>query len=590
MAEDKRSNNKAGGRDTSVRAKILLPVLLLSIIAVVSNIVNYRNMMEMSQQQSNISKYYIKGVDLSGRLYVDIETEWRSLESFMMAYQMGNTEVANKEYENMKTVQKQTYSDLDEYKALPGQSGKTELLNNFESEVKKVEKAAESALADAQSGNGTQALMSINQTMLPAAEKMETTIKELKEYETKGADSASQKAQDIYQKARTLGLILLIFIALFFVITIVLVEINVIRPLKAATDRLHKINETIRNKQGDLTQRIPVRTNDEIGQLSTGINHFLDLMQNIVSKLGGGSSKLMGLIGNVNSSVSSSNDNASEVSAALEELSASMEEVSATVQTVSANTGDIGNEVDAISSQSNEIASYTKEMDERATELANTAKKNKDATNEMLDGMIGTMKKAIDDSKSVDEVNNLTGEILSISSKTNLLALNASIEAARAGEAGKGFAVVADEIRELAESSKETANNIQVINDMVVKAVNSLVENSQQMLDFMQERVLADYDGFVDSGEQYKADANHINEAMLAFAEKTKSLTNIMSEMIEAIDGIAKASEESAQAVVSSADNTTNLVGKMSDIDKEMNASVGAVNGFKDEIDIFTKY
>ncbi|MBP7059559.1 MAG: methyl-accepting chemotaxis protein [Lachnospiraceae bacterium] len=590
MAEEKKSNSKAGSRSISVGAKILIPVLVLTIIAVISNLVNYKNMMDMNQQQSSISKNYIKGVDLSGRLYVDIETEWKSLDSFMMAYQMGNTEVATKEYENMKSVQKQKYADLKEYKALPAQSGKTELLNNFEAEVKRVESAAERALSDAKSGNGTQALMNINQTMIPAAEKMESTIKALKDYETNGAEAASQKAQDIYQNARVLGLILLMLMGICFVITIVLVEMNVIKPLKDATDRVHKINETIRNKQGDLTQRIPIRKNDEIGQLSTGINHFLDLMQNIVSKLGGGSSKLMGLIGNVNSSVSTSNDNASEVSAALEELSASMQEVSATVQTVSANTGDIGNEVDAISTQSNEIASYTKEMDERATELANTAKMNKSATNEMLDGLIGTMKKAIDDSKSVDEVNNLTGEILNISSKTNLLALNASIEAARAGEAGKGFAVVADEIRELAESSKETANNIQVINDMVVNAVNSLVENSQQMLDFMQERVLSDYDGFVDSGEQYKADANHINEAMLAFAEKTNSLTNIMNDMIGAIDGIAKASEESAQAVVSSADNTTNLVGKMSDIDKEMNASVGAVNGFTDEINIFTKY
>jgi methyl-accepting chemotaxis protein len=590
MAENENGNNKSNGRKTSVRAKILFPVLLLSIIAIISNVVNYQNMMEMSKQQSNISKYYIKGVDLSGRLYVDIETEWRSLQSFMMAYQMGNTEVANSEYEHMKTVQKQTYSDLDEYKALPAQSAKTKLLNNFESEIKEVETVAKDALTQAQSGNGTEALMNINKTMIPAAEKMETTINKLKNYETKGADSASEKAQDIYQKARTLGLCLLILIIAFFILTIVLVEVNVIRPLKNATDRLHKINDTIRKKQGDLTQRIPVKTNDEIGQFSTGVNHFLDLMQNIVSKLGGGSSKLMGLIGNVNNSVSSSNDNASEVSAALEELSASMEEVSATVQSVSANTTNIGDNVDAISDQSEKIAEYTREMDERATELANTAKKNKDATNEMLDSMIGTMKKAIEDSKSVDEVNNLTGEILSISSKTNLLALNASIEAARAGEAGKGFAVVADEIRELAESSKETANNIQVINDMVVKAVNALVENSQQMLDFMQERVLVDYDDFVDSGEKYKADANHINEAMDAFSEKTKSLTNIMNEMIEAIEGIAKASEESAQAVVSSAGNTTNLVGKMSDIDKEMTESVGAVNGFKEEIDIFTKY
>jgi methyl-accepting chemotaxis protein len=419
---------------------------------------------------------------------------------------------------------------------------------------------------------------------------MEAGAEKLTKLEVKRANEASDKAQETYYIAVNGTIFLLIEIVVLIILAFFIIERSVVRPLKRASDELHVINESLRNKEGDLTRRLPVKSKDEIGLLAYGMNNFLDILQKIVTKLGGGSDELMSLIGNVNQNIGDSNSNATEVSNRLEELAASMEEVSSTIHAVSEGTANIGEEVDAISEQSSNIATYSREMDDRATELATTARQNKDEANNMLGSLIETMKKAINDSKSVDEVNNLTGEILSISSQTNLLALNASIEAARAGEAGRGFAVVADEIRDLAESSRETANNIQEINDMVVKAVNSLIDNSQQMLDFMQEKILTDYDSFVDSGEQYKEDAEHINSAMTAFAEKTDNLKVIMNQIVDSIEGIAKASEESAQAVISSSGNTSTLVDKISDIDKEMQASVGAINGFKDEIDVFSKY
>ena len=117
------------------------------------------------------------------------------------------------------------------------------------------------------------------------------------------------------------------------------------------------------------------------------------------------------------------------------------------------------------------MSQYAKEMKKRATALEESAKSNMSSTNLIVTNITNEMQQALNKSNEVEKLSRLTEDILSISSQTNLLALNASIEAARAGEAGKGFAVVADEIRQLADSSRGTANNIQSINEIESKEI-----------------------------------------------------------------------------------------------------------------------
>lgn len=182
-----------------------------------------------------------------------------------------------------------------------------------------------------------------------------------------------------------------------------------------------------------------------------------------------------------------------------------------------------------------------------------------EATNQIITDLVA----------QIQGVSSITDAILSISSQTNLLALNASIEAARAGEAGKGFAVVADEIRQLADSSRETANNIQEISKLVIGSVEKLASNSQNMLAFIDEKVMQDYDGFVKVVEQYEADADSINEVLGQFAAKTDEIRNTVEDMNNGINDISTAIDENAQDVTGVAQNAVSLVEAMNKIQAE---------------------
>ena len=308
-------------------------------------------------------------------------------------------------------------------------------------------------------------------------------------------------------------------------------------------------------------------------------------MQEITSD----SDKLEDIVGNVLESVKKANENSCDVSSVMEELSATMQEISATVTTVDDNTGTVDNNTKDIADASDNLLKYTEDMKKRAEELSTMAQNNKDNTNSVMEGILVALNKAIDDSKSVQRVNELTDEILSISGQTNLLALNASIEAARAGEAGRGFAVVADEIRQLADSSRDTANNIQNINTMVVAAVKALVDSSNELVAYINETILPDYDSFVASGRQYDDDAAHINGVVTHFHELTAEQKKLVNSISEAIDGIATAIGESASAVTTAAMNTNDLVEDMSKVSDVMQENKQIADALKSEADRFTE-
>jgi methyl-accepting chemotaxis protein len=272
----------------------------------------------------------------------------------------------------------------------------------------------------------------------------------------------------------------------------------------------------------------------------------------------------------VTAQVHLANDNITNTSAAMEELSASMETVANTVSDIRDRVGDVRSAASDIATAAQDGTQTAADIKAEADTIKVSVNRKKADTGQKMEALSAVLESSVKDSEKVGQINELTNVILEIASQTNLLALNASIEAARAGEAGRGFAVVATEISALAENSRQTAGNIQNISQEVTEAVHNLSANAKEVMDFINTTVLADYDDFVATGEKYENTAVVISELLDTFTEKANNLDEIMGEMVESISSISNSVSESSQAIGMSAENATNMVGEIQEINDAM--------------------
>ncbi|MGN1181336.1 MAG: methyl-accepting chemotaxis protein [Suilimivivens sp.] len=377
------------------------------------------------------------------------------------------------------------------------------------------------------------------------------------------------RSTDKITKTYTFNIVLIVIFVAVLAATIFIVIVTVARPAKRSGVLLQQIVSKIENNEGDLTERIPVKTTDEIGQMTQGINGFLEQLQSVMKKLKLESEHMMTSVEIIRKEINESNENAGGVSAAMEEMSAGMEEISATLGQLAGGSDRVLEEIRAMNSQVNGGVQLVADIKGRAQNMHGSTMESKEATGQIMIDIRAALEAAVKESRSVEQINELTGEILNITSQTNLLALNASIEAARAGEAGKGFAVVADEIRVLADNSRETANNIQAISNQVTGAVERLAKNAEDMLRFIDEKVMKDYDGFVEVVTQYEKDADSVNDILKEFARNTGDINETIQSMNTGINDIALAVDESAKGATSVAQNAVSLVESLSQIQQE---------------------
>lgn len=571
-------------KNLSIRFKILVPVALLGCLLVALAATSIQSANQIMKASNEVSGNYAAKIEELG----DISANYQRLRRVAFAHIIADTDDLQQSLEDEADSLKAEIGSLcDEFEKLLDDAEAKESFAQFKTDYASYLEIYDTILEHSANDNNTEATALANVDLKAAGTVLTEELTEMRTMNKDDMNAAIAHQSDVYQTVVRVIIILLVLGILIFAFVVWVSWKWACKRLININKQLRDVIATIDEGRGDLTKRVQCFCTDEIGTLAAGINTFIETLQGIMGQINSSSGKLGHIVNLVSDKVSTANDNSYNISAVMEELSASMEEISSTLTNIKGSVDVVDENIIELANESQGLYDYATGMKERADDLEQGAIENRQNTSNVVNGIIDKLKQAIESSKNVERVNDLTNEILSISSQTTLLSLNASIEAARAGEAGRGFAVVADEISQLANSSREAANNIQSINNMVIEAVGALIENANSMVKYTNENILPDYESFVNAGQQYNKDAIHVNEIVTGFNGMASNLKQLMGTITEAINEINTTVEESAEGTTNVAENTSDLVKDISEIAEAMDDNKQVAGSLTEEAERF---
>ena len=561
---------------------VLMNLVLMVVFGIYfgSSITNFQSTIE---QCNKISDTYLSAMVLRG----DMKKDYEKIQRYIYAY-LATSEAAEKEH-LLENIDKR-YNELnDAIEQLKGYlEGNTDVnIEEMKSGLQAYTENAKSALLSSE-GKSTETVVEEIDALEAEDEKFDSNLELANAFFEQSIINLRQEQQDMYN--RTIKTSILGAIAIFVIIGInqILFQNNVIRPIKRSSRELQQMVDDINETRADMTGRLTTRTRSELSILIGGMNNFLDTLQAIITKVSDSTRALAESNSQIVTMVNTANTNITESSAALEELAANMEMVSNTSDGIQGTIGDVKNQVDILWNEANSGSQRAVQISNAAREMKEHITKVKSLTENKIREITELLNRSIQDSEKVNKINTLSETIMDIANQTTLLSLNASIEAARAGEAGRGFAVVAGEINSLADNSEKTAQDIQHINQEVIRAVQELADNTSEVLEYVNSNVLKDYDQFVDAMDEYVDNMESFYTILQNFSNSSKGLNDSMGNIIHSVGSITNAMSEGSEAVNLSAQNAVSLVDKMSEVQSAVDVCRGVSNALEQEIRHFS--
>lgn len=520
----------------SIQQRLILPIILLGVVALISNLLSVFSINNVNSNASKIVDNYMVGSET----LQDIRHATTNI------HKMALSHIVAADYTTMITVVRQIKEEeqaleafLEEYKAYITKDEEalySQLLSNYDSF-----KHALVYLVCASADSKTQdAYAYANGDVASFGAAIESNTAELDAAVSARTADARKKLLAVYIISLVITAAAIVTCVILVLAAVRIIKNYVITPIKGTVDTLQESSEKLNGVAGEVLKR--TRTS---GKSAEGLSSLADSLSMAIVKVANNAA-------NINSSAS-----------------------------------DIKLDVRDMASECGAITEYSSAMKVRANEMEASAQTNADVIRKKASDILAVLGEAIENSKSVDQVNSLTNEIVAISSTTNLIALNASVEAMRAGDAGNGFAVVASEIKSLADSCGQTAGRIQEVNEIVTNAVHNLSRHSQDMADYLSGTILKEFQEFVHSGQQYKEDADYVKEMIDAFNSRTDRLLHSMNEIADSIGSITKALDEGASGITGVAGSTKSLVDDMSDITRRMDINREIVEELKKQMEVF---